>query len=574
MAHRIPVILSAALVSAASASAQPALAPPRATEELICERPEKDARLGWWTDTQVSRDLQKVVWRSRNGVVVNGETLGPPADELIEPALSPDGRHVLRAGRQQKSWFVWLDAQQIAGPFDGVRLAHFTPDGRVVFSAKRANAWTWFVDGKEQPVTTPAAKGDDYVLCNVELAAWGLHVPTIPYALERCRSALIALAGDRVAYPTKRIDGWHMVVDGQIGPPFERIIQITFSPDGSRLAYLGIRKNRVVAVVDGREEPVRDAVEGLRFSADSKRVAYLAVDTSKDATGLVVADGAPSRSYPALIQDVGRDLHVNRALIELGFWRSPALLPYFTGASAPLFRSDGKVVYAARTAAALRWILLEDRGLEAVPDITKAPGKEGIWVEGTDKPLFPASLVLSGPVQSEVGEHVGWVELDAKADTYVGFVDGQPKATVPGTPRPRSNSVLDVTLSRDGSRLAFVHVARGHGWIRGDLHALRRVVATGLEDKPYDANYLANLRFSDDGKHLAYEVHGAKGFEVRGPGGYADLVVLDGVPGRAYSEVLPGTMRFVGQNAVRYVARVQETKGGPYRYYRVTQTAP
>jgi WD40-like Beta Propeller Repeat len=572
MAHRIPVILMGALVSAASAFAQPAAPPPLITEELICERPEKDAGRLFRALDHVSSDLGKVVWILRRDVVVNGETVPPPADEFIEPALSPDGQHVLRAGRQAKSWFVWLDTQQIAGPFDGVRRTYFAPDGRVVFAAKRAQAWTWFVDGKEQPVTTPVLKQDG-ALCKTELAGlWNIDHPTTREVLEHCWSALIAVARDRVAHPTKRIDGWHMVVDGQIGPPFESIIQTTFSPDGSRLAYLGIRKDRVIAVVDGKEEPARDAVEGLRFSADSRRVAYLAIDTSKDVTGLVVADGAPSRSYPALIQNADRDLRANLSLVDIGLWISPELQPYMTGASAPLFRSDGKVVYAARTAAALRRIVLEGGGLEMVPGIAKATGQEGIWVEGADKPLFQASLVLSGPVLSDVGEHVGWVEWDAKAETWVGFVDGQPRGTAPSVPR-RSNSAEHLTLSRDGSRLAFVQVAGGGGSSQLDVHALHRVVATGLEDKPYDAIGLTNLRFSDDGKHLAYEVHGAKGLAVRGRG-YAGLVVLDGVPGRVYSEVMSGTMRFVGPNAVRYVARVQETKGGPYRYYRVTQTAP
>jgi hypothetical protein len=571
MAHRNPAVLIAALVSAASAFAQPAASPPRVTEELICERPEKGAWQGWWTDTQVSRDLRKVAWLSRGSVVVNGETLGPPADEFIEPALSPDGLCVLSAGRQEKSWFVWLDAQQVGGPFDEVRRAHFSPDGRVIFAAKRGKTWTWFVDGKEQPVTTP-----EIGLCNGEYlvvsAAGGVRIPTIPGALERCWAAFIAVARDRVAYPTKRVDGWHMVIDGQIGPPFEKIVQITFSPDGSRLAYLGVRKDRIVAVVDGKEEPDRNAVEGLRFSADSKRVAYLAVDTSKDVTGQVVADGAPSRAYPALIRNVDGNRRANLGALYLGFWKSPELLPYLTGASDPLFRADGKVVYAARTTGS-RHTLLDGAGLETAPGIDEA-GKEGIWVEGTDQPLFPASLVLSGPVQSEVGDHVGWVEWEVKGGRWVGFVDGQPRATVLSAPKPRSNSAEHVTLSRDGSRLAFVAVAGGSGFLSGRVtYALRRVVATGLEDKPYDAADLTNLRFSDDGKHLAYEVHGAKGLEVLGPG-YAGLVVLDGVPGRVYAEVLPGSMRFVGPDAVRYVARVQETKGGPYRYYRVTQAVP
>ena len=550
MAHRIPLVLIAALVCAAFAFAQPAPLPPRVTEELICERPEKDA--GWllMAPDQVSSDLGKVVWVGRRNVMVNCEPLGPPADEFLQPALSPDGQHVLCAGRQAKSWFVWLDAQQIAGPFDGVRRAHFAPDGRVIFAAKRAQAWTWFVDGKEQPVTIPALK-EDGALCNGEMVGlWNINNPTTRTALERCWSALIAVTPDRVAYPAKRTDGWHMVVDGQVGPPFERIIQLAFSPDGSRLAYLGLRKDRVVAVIDGKEEPAHDDVEGLRFSADSKRVAYLAIDTAKGVTGVVVADGVPGPSYPALSLNVDQDLRHNLGLAFSGLWISPDLLPLWTGASGPLFRSDGKVVYAARTAA----------------------GQEGIWVEGIDGPLFQTSMMLEGPVQSQVGDHIGWVEKDGKADRWVGFVDGQPRGAVPDLSK-KPNFAQQLTLSRDGSRLAFVHVVGGIAPNQLDKLAPRRVVATGFEDRPYDANGLDDLRFSDDGNHLAYVVRLAKGVAV-GPIRYATFVVLDGVPGRAYSWVMPGTMRFVGQDTVRYVAVVQESKNAPYRYIRVTQKAP
>lgn len=547
MVHRIRVVPIAALMCAASALAQSAAPPPRLTEELICERPMKAAE--WLAKDQVSSDLGKVVRVFQRNVLVNCEPLGPPADELLQPALSPDGQHVLRAGRQAKSWYVWLDAQQIAGPFDGVRRAHFAPDGRVVFAAKRAQAWTWFVDGKEQPVTTPALK-EDGGICNGEMVGlWNPDHPATRPAVERCWSGLVALTRDRVAYSVKRADGWHLVVDAQIGPPFERILQITFSPDGSRLVYLGLRKERVVPVVDGKEEPAHDAIEGLRFSADSKRVAYLAIDTTKGVTGQVVADGVPSRPYPVASLDlVEQVLRSNLGFSRLGFWLSPPLLPVLTGASGPLFRSDGKVIYSAIT----------------------ATGQTGIWVEGAEQPLFKAGDPHE-VVQSEGGEHIAWLDRDAKSDSWVGLVDGQPRGSAPRVPK-KSDFAEQLTLSRDGSRLAFVHVVGGFAPNQLAVHAPRRVVATGLEDKAYDALFLTDLRFSDDGKHLAYVVIGAKGVGASQFGN--GFVVFDGVPGRVYSVVLPETLRFVGPDTVRYVAVVQESKKAPFRYYRVTQTAP
>lgn len=258
----------------------------------------------------------------------------------------------------------------------------------MAFAAKRARSWVWFVDGKEQPVATPEV-------------------------------GPIAVAGDRVAYATKRLDGWRMVVDGQVGPPFDKLFQITFSPDGSRLAYLGLRKWRMIAVIDGKEEPVRDAVEGLRFSADSKRVAYLALDTAKRVTAQVVVDGEPGRAYPALLQNLQDSLPpaVRGALgTAFGFvgpdvWRSPSLLPLLTGASAPQFRSDGKVIYAAWATTVAHGVDIDKRG----DVIVIAKGQEGLWVEGSDRPLFEASFVTE-PVLSEVGDHVGWVEWDGSVE--------------------------------------------------------------------------------------------------------------------------------------------------------------
>jgi hypothetical protein len=195
-------------------------------------------------------------------------------------------------------------------------------------------------------------------------------------------------------------------------------------------------------------------------------------------------------------------------------------------------------------------------------------------MEGDEKPLHPASMIIQGPILSEDGRHVAWVELDPAANRWVACLDGQPSASVPAVEK-RFNDAYRLTLSRDGTRVAFQHLAAGSGFARGTAtHALRRAVATGLpEDKAYDAENLANLRFSEDGRHLAYEVHRAKGFEPLG-GKYGSFVVVDGVPGRVYANVVLDSMRFTGPGTVSYVARVQEVKDGPYRYYRVTQTLP
>jgi hypothetical protein len=551
MPLRTLVVLLAGLLAAASASAQSADLPRYASEELICERPARDHSGPPRSDVGVvGSDLQKVVWQLRRGgsrnaayVIVNGEGIGPTADEFLDPVLSPDGQHVLRAGRQGKAWFVFLDGDQLAGPLDEIRGLRFAPDGRALFAGRRAKVWAWFVERQEQPVT------------GVEVGA-------------------IAVSGQRVAYAARQADGWHVVADGQQGPALDAVMEILFSPDGSRLACLVARGDRMVVVVDGKEEPARAGVVALRWSADSKRLAYVGLDPGKDgAVGQVVVDGLASRLFPAMIQNIVGEMRAAVAnLRSYGNWSPPEPRPYLTGASAPVFRSDGKLVYAARVVAPEQRIQIQGGGLSMVPGLTRAFRQEGIFVEGSERPLFPASLVAAGPVLSEVGERAAWVEWDAADDKWIGFVAGQPEGSVSSV-TGRANFAQQLTLSRDGSRVAFVHVAES-GVPRGaGTPALWQVVAARVKSAQYEAENVLNLRFGDDGRHFAYEVHGARELEVRGRK-YAAFVVLDGIPGRAYSELLPGSMRFVKPNAVSYVARVQETGGGPYRYYRVTQTTP
>jgi hypothetical protein len=528
------------------------------SRKVLAERAAKDHYGPSWTEVgTASADLTKVVWASRRGgpwvPVVNGKDVGAPVDDL-DFALSADGR-LLHAGRTAKTWFVWLDGQQIGGPFDEVRRLSFTSAGRPAFAARRGKAWTWFLDRSEVPGTTS------------ELGHFNA-------------------SDKRVAFGARQPDGWHMVVDGQTGPAFQALIESTFSPDGSRFAYIATRKEGMLAVVDGKEEPVRLAVGWLGWSPDSRRVAYLAVEGAKaGAVGRVVADGAPGREHPALIQNLEGDMLTARSnLSTYGFWSPPEPAPYLTGATTPRFRDDGKLVYAGRTVAPPDRYKLEGFGMQGcgVVDVLgnasavkRQPEiwQDGIWVEGEEKPLFTASLVMRGPVVSGTGGRVGWVGYDREAGQWQAVLDGKPSAFVAEV-KDRCNAAFHLTLSPDGSRVGFVHLAAGRAFTHGtSTHALRQVVATGLQDKPYDAENLTNLRFSEDGKHVAYEVHGVKGFETPGRK-YGGTVVLDGVPGRVYTEVLTGSLKFIGPGTVSYVARVQEEKGAPYRYYRVTQKAP
>jgi hypothetical protein len=549
MTSRTTTILLMSGLAAAAALAQSTARAPSAAEELICERSPKDH--GSWpagSEGLASSDLQKVAWVLRRSaardtyyVVVNGEAIAPPADEFLEPVLSPDGQHILRAGRRGKSWSVWLDGEPLGDAFDEIRGIGFTPNGRALFAGRRKGAWTWFVGREEQPFPSP------------EIGA-------------------IAVSGTHLAYGAKTPDGWRVVLDGEpSGSAFDAIVQILFSPDGSRLACLGLRQGQMVAVIDGKEEPARPGILGLRFSPDSKRVAYVAIETSGEgALGRLVVDGRVGQPFPALVQSIEDELRTFLSSPRLARALPPEPKPYLTGLSAPVFASDGTLIYAAHVVAPAQKIRVQG-GPEVVPSLAQTAGQEGVFVEGRDKPLHPATLLVAGPVLSDTGGRIAWVEWDAAASRWSGVVAGRPGESVASV-TGRTNQVQQLTLARSGSRLAFVHLAAGSGFARGKGgHALWQVVATGLGVKPYEAGDVQNLRFSEDARHLAYEVHDARDIDEPGTR-IGSFVVLDGVPGRAYADVLRGSMRFVASNAVRYIARVQEAKGGPFRYYRVTQT--
>ena len=85
--------------------------------------------------------------------------------------------------------------------------------------------------------------------------------------------------GKRIAYATKTPEGWRLVIDGQLGSPYEELLEsadgfITFSSDSRHYGYLAARDGGQLLVVDGREYGPYDSISCLpEFSADGQRFA-------------------------------------------------------------------------------------------------------------------------------------------------------------------------------------------------------------------------------------------------------------------------------------------------------------
>jgi hypothetical protein len=111
-------------------------------------------------------------------------------------------------------------------------------------------------------------------------------------------------------------------------------------------------------------------------------------------------------------------------------------------------------------------------------------------------------------------------------------------------------------MARDGSRVAYEIVRGGNAFKEGHTQrALRRLVVEDKADAEFDAYGIANVIFNSDDKHYAYEVIGASGER--------DVVVVDGEEGKYYDSVFRGSVKFIQDDTIEYIAK----DGG--KFYRV-----
>ena len=86
--------------------------------------------------------------------------------------------------------------------------------------------------------------------------------------------------GRRLAYAAERNGAWHVVVDGQLGEPFDSLFagSLDFDTTGRRYAFVAWQDGLAVPVVGGIRRSAHDAVAQIGFSSDGRRFGYLARD--------------------------------------------------------------------------------------------------------------------------------------------------------------------------------------------------------------------------------------------------------------------------------------------------------
>lgn len=165
--------------------------------------------------------------------------------------------------------------------------------GSLAYVGERGGRRFLVLDGREEalpdgstagaPVIRPDGKGAGVLVSLKDGVA--LHEAFVPPGgTPRSRyeeAAELAYGeGGRSAYCARRGESWFVVVNGKEGPPFDRVVTPSFSPDGKHLAYRARKDGKrfvVVADTEGRtvrQHPEYEQVFPVRFTADGRSIAY------------------------------------------------------------------------------------------------------------------------------------------------------------------------------------------------------------------------------------------------------------------------------------------------------------
>lgn len=181
------------------------------------------------------------------------------------------------------------------GPsYDAVSRLAFGPDGSsLAYLAERAGQVLVVLDGQEEPVRPgelfgPLVVSPDRKAVGVFALDGGtvrlqqFFLPSGPgdHGLGGAESLVYSADGQAHAYAGNRGERWFVVAGEKEGPPFDRVVSPSFSPDGKFIVYRARKDGKrfvVVADPSGQtihQHPTYEQVFPVRFTADGKAVAY------------------------------------------------------------------------------------------------------------------------------------------------------------------------------------------------------------------------------------------------------------------------------------------------------------
>jgi Tol biopolymer transport system component len=249
-------------------------------------------------------------------VVLDGQEQKPYRNILSAVLFSPDGRRCAYLATDFKTQFFVLDGKETPTPFSVDQLA-FSPDSRRVAYAGGDAKGTWFVviDGRETKYRTGGFLIGSPGRQKLYFSPDSRHVAFAARDLDRGKQEFL-------------------VLDGKEGPPWDAVLggTPTFSPKGDRHAYLARQGGRYVVVVDGQAgRPYERILRPVLFSEDGRHVAYLA-DRGKHAWTAVI-DGREGGTSFSVVPGSG---HFEPS----GVFRYLALRPGTVGIQDPKTRKE------------------------------------------------------------------------------------------------------------------------------------------------------------------------------------------------------------------------------------------
>jgi hypothetical protein len=361
-------------------------------------------------------------------------------------ALAPD--HIAFAARVGARWTIVHDGRIGRETWDGIGELRLAADGSLVYIAQRGRSW--------------------YVVARDGHGGHDLLGPAVDAVL----AGTLRIAGNHIAYVGQRGPKVHAVVDGQLGPAYDGIGQLSLAADG-RIAYAARINLEAHAVIDGAVGPACDGIAQLQLGPYGHS-AYVA--TFGDETRLVI-DGEPGAAVESIRDIVFRDDGAHVAWLGRMGKLDVLALDDHPVATWPARRA-AKIAFRPTSVPA------SPAGQGAV-----AAGVAGVglaYVQTTEQPLAGEQLVIDGavgPIYDEVHAPVwapdGHVAYAARRGRQWLIVDGIRELDA-------GDAVGDPVFA--GTRM-------GYAGRRGKTS----YVAVDGREYPYDLVFVDTVLFSADG---------------------------------------------------------------------------
>ncbi|HEY7566881.1 MAG TPA: hypothetical protein VH762_04885 [Gemmatimonadaceae bacterium] len=360
--------------------------------------------------------------------------------------------------------YSWGNYRQRGGPIV------FSPTGgRSAYVGRRAGDFIAVVDGKEAvTLSTPeTVKGHSYT----DLTSWAF---------------VFNKDGSRLAYGAQSGPGtWVMVVDGVKSPPYRAFDFNQLAMNGKRVVYVAQTADmKWHAVVDGKVGQAYDTISSLKVTSDGAHYAFIGTKRSPTALSqwavIDGVEGAVEREITELEQAPdGRVAYMTMRPQTTSGGNPPHLI---VGAlDAPWTTTFG---YPVPAGAAPQYHVAWSADGKRFAYIQQNHPNPGVTVMVNGKPMGQSYNAASGLMWSPDGSRL-W---------YVGHTPNGAFPVIDGEELAGFNLVKEFQWSPDGKRYAFY-----------GTNATGTVMIVDGKEQPKALGMSPDaLRFSPDGKHIAY----------------------------------------------------------------------